>query len=89
MTQDQEQQIEKIKQQLDSTYSAVGLMSIKEVAQVLRRSPASIRTTFASTIRRRQGWAQRLLKGKVRMGKSVFIHSRAVAECLLLGDSDE
>ena len=56
-------------------------------ARCLGRSSSGLESTMASRLRRRQNWARRLRRGRVRMGRRIFYLAPAVAACLVLGDA--
>lgn len=64
------------------------LLTIGETADALKRTAASLKTIFASSTRRNQAWVQRLIAGRVRIGRRVFFHAEAVAGVIVFGDEE-
>jgi len=64
------------------------LLTIGETAGALKRTAASLKTIFASSTRRNQAWVQRLMEGRVRIGRRVFFHSDAVAGVIVFGNKE-
>lgn len=63
------------------------LLTHEEVGRVLRRTGDSVRVTIGTTAGKKHPWVQRLIAGRVRLGRQVFFRADAVARTWYFGDA--
>jgi hypothetical protein len=64
------------------------LLTMAETADALKRTADSLKVIFSSSTRRNQYWVQRLIKGRIRIGRRVLFHADAVAAVIVFGDEE-
>lgn len=63
------------------------LLTDKETAAELKRTPASLRFLTGQAPELQSPWVRALLAGRIRMGRRICYQSGAVARVLTLGDA--